>query len=99
MGGAKRPQPKRLPTKLRYIREALGYTQEEMVKHLGLRGKVPRSYLSRFENGEREPPLVVLLKYSELAKVWINALVNDDVDLPDKLPCKQMHEGIKRNQR
>src|SRR5215213_9170808 len=76
MGGAKRPQPKRLPTKLRQIREALGYTQEEMVKYLGLKGKVPRSYLSRFENGAREPPLEVLLKYSELARVWMNALVN-----------------------
>jgi hypothetical protein len=42
------------------------------------------------------PLLVVLLKYSELAKVWINALANDDVDLPANLPCNQMHEGIKR---
>jgi transcriptional regulator with XRE-family HTH domain len=98
MGGAKRLQPKRLPPKLRHIREALGYTQEEMVKYLGLKGRVPRSYLSRFENGEREPPLEVLLKYSELARVWINALVNDDVDLPAKLPCVRMHEGIKRKQ-
>jgi transcriptional regulator with XRE-family HTH domain len=96
MGGAKRPQPKRLPAKLRHIREALGYTQEEMVRHLGLKSKVPRSYLSRFENGEREPSLEILLKYSELAKIWLNALVSDDVDLPDKLPCVRMHEGIKR---
>lgn len=97
MGGAKRPQPKRLPTKLRHIRESLGYTQEEMINYLGLQGKVPRSYISRFENGEREPPLEVLLKYSELAKVWINAFVNDEVDLPNKLPCARMHAGIKRS--
>jgi len=97
MGGAKRPQPKRLPAKLRQVREALGYTQEEMVRHLGLRGKVPRSYLSRFETGEREPPLEVLLKYSELAKVWINALVDDTVDLPSKLPCARMSKGIERS--
>lgn len=96
MGGAKRPKPKNLPTKLRLIREALGYTQEEMVKHLGLKGKLPRSYLSRFENGEREPPLEVLLKYSEIAKVWINAIVDDSVDLPEKLPCARMHEGVRR---
>ncbi len=96
MGGAKRPQPNRLPTKLRQVREALGYTQEEMVKHLGLKRKVPRSYLSRFENGEREPPMEVLLRYSELAKVWINALVDDGVDLPKKLPCARMDEGEKR---
>lgn len=96
MGGAKRPKPKNLPIKLRLIREALGYTQEEMVKHLGLKGKLPRSYLSRFENGEREPPLDVLLKYSEIAKVWINAIVDDSVDLPEKLPCARMHEGVRR---
>lgn len=96
MGGAKRQLPRRLPAKLRLIREALGYTQEEMVTRLGLEGKVPRSYLSRFETGEREPPLKVLLKYSELARVWINALVDDSVDLPQKLPSAKMHEGVKR---
>lgn len=95
MGGAKRQLPKRLPAKLRLIREALGYTQEEMIKRLGLEGKVPRSYLSRFENGEREPSLDVLLRYSEIARVWINALVDDGVDLPDRLPCIRMHEGVK----
>jgi transcriptional regulator with XRE-family HTH domain len=97
MGGAKRPQPKRLPAKLRQIREALGYTQEEMVRQLGLKGKVPRSYLSRFESGEREPPLEVLLRYSQLANVWINALVDDAVDLPGKLPCNRMHSGTRRD--
>jgi len=96
MGGAKRQLPRRLPSKLRFIREALGYTQEEMVRRLRLEGKVPRSYLSRFETGEREPPLEVLLKYSELARVWINALVDDGVDLPEKLPAVRMHEGVKR---
>lgn len=96
MGGASRRQPKRLPAKLRLIRKSLGYTQEEMVKQLGLRSKLPRSYLSRFETGEREPPLEVLLRYSEIAKVWINAIVDDDVDLPEKLPCGRMQEGRKR---
>ena len=96
MGGAKRQLPHRLPAKLRLIREALGYTQEEMVRQLGLEGKMPRSYLSRFETGEREPPLEILLKYSELARVWINALVDDGVDLPETLPSAKMHEGLKR---
>ena len=97
MGGAKRQLPKRLPAKLRLIREALGYTQEEMIKRLGLEGKVPRSYLSRFETGEREPSLDILLRYSEIARVWINALVDDGVDLPVKLPSNRMHEGVKRS--
>ena len=96
MGGAKRQLPKRLPGKLRLIREALGYTQEEMVRQLGLEDKVPRSYLSRFETGEREPSLEVLLKYSEIARVWINVLVDDEVDLPGRLPCSVMQAGVKR---
>lgn len=96
MGGAKRQLPRRLPAKLRLIREALGYTQEEMVRRLGLEGKLPRSYVSRFENGERAPSLDVLLRYSKVAKVWINALVDDTVDLPHRLPCARMHEGVKR---
>jgi transcriptional regulator with XRE-family HTH domain len=99
MGGAKRHQPKRLPAKLRIIREALGHTQEEMIGRLGLEGKVPRSYLSRFETGEREPPLDILLRYSEVAGVWINALVDDGVDLPGNLPCVRMQEGVKRSRR
>lgn len=99
MGGAKRQLPKRLPAKLLLIREALGYTQEEMIKRLGLEGKVPRSYLSRFETGEREPSLDILLRYSEIARVWINALVDDSIDLPSKLPCGRMHEGVKRSGR
>lgn len=53
--------------------------------------------LSRFETGEREPPLEVLLRYSQLANVWINALVDDAVDLPSKLPCNRMHAGTKRD--
>jgi len=97
MGGAKRQLPKRLPAKLRLIREALGYTQEELLRRMGLEGKVPRSYLSRFETGEREPSLEVLLKYSEIARVWINTLVDDSVDLPDRLPSARMHEGVKRD--
>ncbi|SRR6266404_1001308 len=96
MGGAKRPMPKRLPGKLRFIRESLGYTQEEMVKRLGLEDKLPRSYLSRFETGDREPSLDILLIYSQIARVWINALVDDNVDLPERLPSIRMHEGVKR---
>lgn len=97
--GAERPKPKRLPAKLRLIRKAVGLTQEEMIKRLGLTGKLPRSYISRFESGEREPSLEVLLRYSEIARVWINALVDDTVDLPGNLPCTKMHGGVRRNRR
>jgi hypothetical protein len=44
----------------------------------------------------REPPLTVLLKYAEVAGVWIDVLVDDDVDLPEKLPASPKSEGIRR---
>ena len=34
-----------------------------------------------FEQGEREPLLIVLLKYAQLAKIPLERLVDDDLDL------------------
>jgi transcriptional regulator with XRE-family HTH domain len=99
MGSARRPIPKHLPTKLRSIREALGLSQDELVKkikHSGITGKLDRSYVSGWEAGKREPSLDVLLRYSELAGVWLNAILDDEVDLPARLPCTKMHEGVRR---
>jgi transcriptional regulator with XRE-family HTH domain len=98
MGNARRAIPKRLPAKLRSIRELLNLSQEQMIekiKDLGLTGKLDRSYVSGWESGRREPTLEVLLHYSELAGVWVNALIDDEVDLPSRLPCSPMHEGIR----
>lgn len=97
MGHAKREVPRRLHAKLRFIREALGLTQEEMLEKLRLPKYVRRNYLSRWESGEREPTLNALRRYSEIAGVWMNAIVDDAIDLPAKLPCKEMHPGIKRS--
>lgn len=102
MGSARRPIPKRLPTKLRFIREALGLSQDEIVrkiKQAGIAGKLDRSYVSGWETGKREPSLDVLLRYSELAGVWLNAILDDEVDLPTRLPCPKMHEGVRRQAR
>lgn len=99
MGNAKRAVPKRLPAKLRLIREALHLSQEQLVekiKDAGVFGKLDRSYVSGWESGKREPTLEVLLHYSEIAGVWLNAILDDEVDLPARLPCSRMHEGIRR---
>lgn len=98
MGNAKRVIPKRLPTKLRLIREALHLSQEQLVERIkdaGVFGKLDRSYVSGWESGKREPTLEVLLHYSEIAGVWLNAILDDEVDLPIRLPCSQMHKGIR----
>src|SRR5437764_13889389 len=96
MGRASREKPVRLGKKLLEIRTKLGLSQDGMLRALGLADKYGRHYISGFERGEREPPLLVLLRYSEVAKVWLNALVDDEVDLPEELPASQMHSGIKR---
>lgn len=80
-----RPQPDRMADKLRQIRTRLGYTLEEMAQALAQVKKSPpdKSYIHRFEAGAREPSLLVLLEYSRIARVPLEAIVDDEVDLPD----------------
>lgn len=96
MGRASREKPARLGQKLLQIRNALGLSQAGMLRALGMSEHYGRHYISGFERGEREPPLEVLLRYSQVAKVWMNALVDDELDIPEELPAEQMHPGIKR---
>lgn len=99
MGRASRETPKRLGEKLLQIRTALGLSQDGMLKRLGLDEEYGRHYISGFETGEREPSLLVLLRYSEVARVWINALVDDEITLPIELPGDEMSAGEKRGRK
>jgi transcriptional regulator with XRE-family HTH domain len=94
MGRSPRPKPKRLGEKLLAIRQGLGMSQTQMCKALGL--KVNYSAISNYELGTREPPLPVLLEYARAANVYVDALINDSVKLPDLLPSKKKSEGIAR---
>ena len=96
MGRASRETPKRLGEKLLQIRTALGLSQDGMLRKLRLGNHYGRHYISGFETAEREPSLPVLLKYSKICKVWINVLVDDDLDLPANFPTHEMHGGTKR---
>jgi transcriptional regulator with XRE-family HTH domain len=89
MGSAARPRPKRLAEKLLQIRQSLGLSQNEMLVALGLGEKVFRSAVSGYELGTREPPLPVLLKYARLAGVSTDVLIDDDLDLPKRLPKRK----------
>lgn len=91
MGRSARPKPERLPEKLLHIRLALGLSQSEMLARLGLEEKLLRAAVSGYELGNIEPPLPVLLKYARAAGVCMDALVDDDLDLPAKLPAKPKH--------
>ena len=96
MGKGKRERPRLLGQKMRSIRESFGLSQNEMLRQLGLDQEFTRAEISAYERGVREPPSNVLLKYSAAARVWVNVLIDDDLDLPGSLPSKAMHGGVVR---
>lgn len=85
MGRKQRHVPGFLQYKLFYIRKELGFSQEEMAERLTHK-KVPvyQGHISAYENGLREPPLVVLLQYARLAGLPVDVLIDDEWDLPDR---------------
>jgi transcriptional regulator with XRE-family HTH domain len=92
MGRAARLRSERLAEKLRQIRTALGLSQNELIRRLGLEEVIYQSNVSGYESGEREPPLPILLKYAQAAGVCLDVLVDDDLDLPARLPSKPKHK-------
>ena len=95
--GAPRPKPERLAEKLLTIRTALGVSQPEMLRRLAVEHLIEYHIISRYERGEREPPLMILLEYARLANVYVEALIDDEVDLPDTLPSPTKSEGVRRS--
>jgi transcriptional regulator with XRE-family HTH domain len=89
-------QPKRLGKKLAAIRKQLELSQNGMVRRLGLSDKLTREEISAYERGVRQPSLPTLSRYAEVAGVWMDVLVKDDLDLPEKLPSRTKSQGIKR---
>lgn len=96
MGAASRKKPSRLPEKLLQVRIALGLSQGDMVKRIGLGDEMNRNYISGYERGTREPELHVLLQYARVSGVWMDVLVDDELELPAKLPSSTKSEGIPR---
>jgi len=97
MGRAKRPRPKRLGEKLLQIRSALELSQNEMLRALGWDEKIDRSAISDWENDVREPPLPVLLEYARAVNLYVEVLIDDELDLPEKLPSRKKSEGVSRH--
>ena len=93
--GNPRPKQERLGEKLRRIRVALGLSQAEMLTRLGAGDLIVYNQLSGFESGAREPSLRLLLEYARAANVSVEALIDDELDLPNELPSAVKHEGIK----
>ena len=99
MGIRPRQRPERLAEKLLAIRAALGLSQAQMVKRLDAEEMIVPGQVSEFETGKREPSLPLLLRYARLAGVWMDVLVDDELDLPARLPSVKKHEGVRRRAR
>lgn len=81
--GSSRQKPARLGEKLMATREKCGLSLSEMARALSdEKASVRRQDLFRFEKNERDPPLIVLLRYSKIAGVPMEIFADDDLDLP-----------------
>ncbi|HEX8128898.1 MAG TPA: helix-turn-helix transcriptional regulator [Pyrinomonadaceae bacterium] len=81
----------RLAEKLLQIRNAFGLSQSDMLRRLGFEQIIDYKRISEFELGKNEPPLAILLKYARVAGVCVDVLIDDELDLPAKLPAKPKH--------
>lgn len=94
MGTRTRPKPARLADKLQQIRFSLGLSQNELVIYLGLQDVIAYNKISHYEQDAREPALPILLKYARAAGVCVDVLIDDELDLPKKLPGTPVHRGV-----
>ena len=79
----RRNKPKRLAEKLLAIRKSLKLSQSELVKRIGV--PISAARVSEYEHGVREPDLIVLLGYAKVAKVHLEQIIDDRVNLPERL--------------
>ncbi|MCI0389874.1 MAG: helix-turn-helix domain-containing protein [Acidobacteria bacterium] len=95
-----RDRPQRLAEKLYQIRAKLNLSQREMLNHLGF-STYHHAFVSMWERGYREPPLIALLRYAQSFGISTDVLINDELDLPSnnkpavKLPVKRKKRGTR----
>ena len=88
--------PRRLGEKLFQIRARLNLTQRQMLDRIGLTD-YHHAFVSMWERGLREPPLIALLRYARSIGASTDALIDDDLDLPrDDKSTKRPAKGKKR---
>jgi transcriptional regulator with XRE-family HTH domain len=85
-----------LAQKLKRIRLELGLSQTEILERLGFGEHLFRSNISQYERGDRVPSPTVLLGYARLASVDLAILIDDELDLPNKLPGLIRQRALKR---
>lgn len=98
MGRTSRRRPARLGEKLLRIRQALSLSQNQLIRYLGFEELV-QGTISAFESGGREPSLLVLLAYARAANVSVETLIDDELDLPEKLSTSNKSDVRSRDSR
>src|SRR5688500_2393265 len=86
-----RCKPRLLSKKLLGIRQALRLSQNEMIRKLGLTNELTQSRISGYELGTREPSLSTLLLYARAVGLCVECLIDDSLELPQKLPAVPPH--------
>lgn len=94
--GYVRRRPERMGEKLRQVRLSLGLSQTEMLRRIEAEDLISYTQISQYETGIREPSLIILLQYARVAGVPTEVLIDDELDLPEKLPGPTDHEEIRR---
>jgi transcriptional regulator with XRE-family HTH domain len=92
MGRAEKWRVKRLPEKLLKIRKELNLSQNDLVKRLGLEGRIYGNNVSEYESGKRQPPMPIVLMYARLTGISTDVLIDDELDLPAKLSFKEIKQ-------
>jgi hypothetical protein len=66
-----------------------------MLNRLDAQDFIAYNEISKYELGLREPSLIILLRYAHVAGIHVEDIIDDELDLPDKLPGSVRYKGIK----
>lgn len=96
MGTARTLRPKRLGEKLAAIRKSFKLSQNELIRKLGFHNVLLREEISSFERDVRVPPPLVLLELARLAGLHVDDLLDDSIEIQEKLPSSSRVRNTKR---
>jgi transcriptional regulator with XRE-family HTH domain len=64
-----------------------------MIRQMGLSEELRREEISDFERGRRVPSLLVTLHYARAFGVYVDMLIDDELELPQKGKAKQKNKS------
>ena len=99
MGKSPSYRPARLGEKMVEIRRQLGLSQNGLLRYLSLSDELFQGDISAFELGNRTPDLRTLLLLAQAAGVYVDVLIDDGLDLPEKIPANPKSAGVRRSSR